>query len=80
MNAAVLKARLLVRMSRKKRFTGRIEPGAHFWTFLEKLGGYRDHRHGEAVAMGMVIAAYLPEELGLMQPQETLRIRCLCRV
>ncbi|MGB4507688.1 MAG: 3-dehydroquinate synthase, partial [Syntrophomonadaceae bacterium] len=32
---------------------------------------------GEAVAMGMIMAAYLAEELGLMKPEETSRIRSL---
>jgi len=48
--------------------------GHTFGHSLEKLGDYREHRHGEAVAMGMVMAAYLAEELGLMQPEETARI------
>ncbi|MGI5886086.1 MAG: 3-dehydroquinate synthase [Syntrophomonadaceae bacterium] len=48
--------------------------GHTFGHSLEKLGGYADYRHGEAVAMGIVAASYLAEELGLIQPQETQRI------
>jgi 3-dehydroquinate synthase len=48
--------------------------GHTFGHSLEKLGGYADYRHGEAVAMGIVAAGYLAEELALIQPQETERI------
>jgi 3-dehydroquinate synthase len=35
---------------------------------LESLGGYQTWRHGEAVAVGMVVAARLAQRLGLVEP------------
>ncbi|HJW35871.1 MAG TPA: 3-dehydroquinate synthase family protein [Actinomycetes bacterium] len=35
---------------------------------LERLGGYRGIRHGEAVALGMVFAARVAEAVGLARP------------
>src|SRR3989449_3028983 len=44
---------------------------------LETLGGYRRYTHGEAVAIGMVVAARLAERLGLADASEGTRIRAL---
>src|SRR5256885_9945219 len=44
---------------------------------LETLGGYRRYRHGEAVAIGMVVAARLAERLGLGDASVGTRIRAL---
>lgn len=44
--------------------------GHTFGHALEALGGYERWLHGEAVAVGMVFAAALAEELGLLGPEE----------
>jgi 3-dehydroquinate synthase len=44
---------------------------------LETLGGYRRYTHGEAVAIGMVVAARLAERLGLADDSVGTRIRAL---
>src|SRR5437870_11730209 len=44
---------------------------------LETLGGYRRYKHGEAVAIGMVVAARLAERLGLADARVGTRIRAL---
>ena len=44
---------------------------------LETLGGYRRYTHGEAVAIGMVVAARLAERLGLVDASVGMRIRAL---
>ena len=44
---------------------------------LETLGGYRRYTHGEAVAIGMVVAARLAERLGLAGASVGMRIRAL---
>src|SRR5207302_4537998 len=44
---------------------------------LETLGGYRRYTHGEAVAIGMVVAARLAERLGLADTSVGMRIRAL---
>lgn len=51
--------------------------GHTFGHALEKLGGYRELRHGEAVAMGAVAAAYLAEDLGYLTGVEVQRIEKL---
>jgi len=44
---------------------------------LEALGGYRRWIHGEAVALGMVIACALAERRGLLSPGDAKRQRSL---
>jgi len=44
---------------------------------LETLSGYRRYKHGEAVAIGMVVAARLAERLGLADASVATRIRAL---
>jgi 3-dehydroquinate synthase len=44
---------------------------------LETLGGYRRYTHGEAVAIGMVVAARLAGRLGLADASVGMRIRAL---
>lgn len=53
--------------------------GHTFGHSLEKLGGYHELRHGEAVAMGTMAAAYLAEELGYLTGAEVQRIQNLYR-
>jgi hypothetical protein len=47
---------------------------------IEKETGYTRYRHGEAVAIGMVGAAYISEEMGLLSPEERARIEDLVRM
>lgn len=49
--------------------------GHTFGHAIEKLGDYRRHRHGEAVAMGMVLAAQFGEHLGFTKPHCAEKIR-----
>src|SRR5437870_5776648 len=44
---------------------------------LETMGSYRRYKHGEAVAIGMVVAARLAERLGLADARVGTRIRAL---
>lgn len=44
---------------------------------VETETGYTRYRHGEAVAVGMVGAAYISEEMGLLAPEERARIEAL---
>lgn len=48
--------------------------GHTFGHSLEKLGKYREYRHGEAVAMGTMAAAYLALDMGLLEQTELRRI------
>ena len=46
---------------------------------IEKETGYVRYRHGEAVAIGMIGAAQISEELGLLRTDECLRIEQMIR-
>lgn len=54
--------------------------GHTFGHALEKIGGYRDYTHGEAVVMGTVVASILSRDLGTLGDEDLLRIIQLCRV
>ncbi len=49
--------------------------GHSFGHAIEKMGGYKEHTHGEAVAMGMVMAAEVGELLGVTRKGTADRIR-----
>ncbi|NZA28320.1 3-dehydroquinate synthase [Luteimonas sp. SJ-92] len=51
--------------------------GHTFAHAIETAQGYGGLNHGEAVAVGMVLAARLSEELGLAPAADTLRLRAL---
>ncbi len=44
---------------------------------VETLGGYRRFRHGEAVAIGMVAACLIGEEIGVTEANVTAEVRAL---
>jgi 3-dehydroquinate synthase len=46
---------------------------------LETLAGYRELVHGEAVAMGMVLAAHISQTLGFCSAEDGARIAALLR-
>jgi 3-dehydroquinate synthase len=46
---------------------------------LETLAGYRELVHGEAVAMGMVLAAHISQTLGFCSEEDGARIAALLR-
>lgn len=46
---------------------------------LETVTGYRRYRHGEAVAIGMVAAALIGEEIGSTPPEVTRRLAAVIR-
>jgi 3-dehydroquinate synthase len=49
--------------------------GHSFGHAIEKLGGYQRHNHGEAVAMGMALAAETGEKMGLTADGSAARIK-----
>ncbi|MGR6836443.1 3-dehydroquinate synthase [Syntrophomonas erecta] len=51
--------------------------GHTFGHSIEKLGQYNTYRHGEAVAMGTMAAAYLALDLGYLKPSELADIAAL---
>src|SRR5882672_478605 len=74
-----IKARVV---SRDERESGRREILNYGHTFahaLESVTKYRRYQHGEAVAWGMIAAAFLGHELGLMRAADVSRIVALIR-
>jgi 3-dehydroquinate synthase len=58
-------------VERDERDTGErmiLNFGHTFGHAAEALGGFAAHNHGEAVAMGMVVAAAVGEDLGITRP------------
>jgi 3-dehydroquinate synthase len=69
-------------VSRDERESGLREILNYGHTFahaLESATKYRRFQHGEAVAWGMIAAAFLGHELGLMRADEVSRIVALIR-
>jgi 3-dehydroquinate synthase len=65
-------------VARDERDTGErmiLNFGHTFGHAIEKLGGYARHNHGEAVAMGMVLAMITGENLGVTVPGRTGALR-----
>ncbi len=54
--------------------------GHSFGHAIERIGNYRTHSHGEAVALGMVIAAKTGEALGLTPKGTAERLRRIAEV
>jgi len=53
--------------------------GHTFGHSLEKIGNYTDFRHGQAVAMGIIPAVYMADDLGLIEENEITSIKMLYR-
>lgn len=53
--------------------------GHTFAHAIENVAGYGDYLHGEAVAIGLVLASRLSVELGKVQPDTTDRVEALLR-
>ncbi len=53
--------------------------GHTFAHAIENVAGYGKYLHGEAVAIGLVMAARLSEELGFIQKDDVTRVRELIR-
>ena len=63
-----IKARFDERDERERGPRAHLNYGHTFAHALEQASGFEGLRHGEAVAVGMMAAAYLAEELGRMGP------------
>lgn len=47
---------------------------------LETAGGYTGYNHGQAVSLGMIVAAELSHKLGLIDAEAVLRVRSLIKL
>jgi 3-dehydroquinate synthase len=72
-----LKARVVELDERESGLRAVLNYGHTMGHALETLAGYRELVHGEAVAMGMVLAAHISKARGLCSDDETARIAAL---
>ncbi|MEZ4484937.1 MAG: 3-dehydroquinate synthase [Syntrophotaleaceae bacterium] len=70
-----IKANVVEIDEKESSFRAILNFGHTFGHAVEALAGYGTYRHGEAVAIGMVVAAELSRRLGLCTPQEVAAIR-----
>jgi 3-dehydroquinate synthase len=76
---AEIKARVVGRDERETGLREILNYGHTFAHALESVTKYRRYQHGEAVAWGMIAAAFLGHELGLTRAQDVSRIVALIR-
>ena len=74
-----IKARIVSRDERESGFREVLNFGHTFAHALESVTKYRRYQHGEAVAWGMMAAAFLGHELGLTPADDVSRIVGLIR-
>lgn len=72
-----IKADIVERDEREDGLRAILNYGHTFGHAIENLAGYGEYRHGEAVAIGMVVAAQISETLGLCILPEVESIRQL---
>lgn len=68
------KADVVRQDEKEKGLRAALNYGHTYGHVVENLTGYRTYLHGEAVAIGMVMANILAQELGLLTPKESDRI------
>lgn len=79
--ACKLKARVVLEDAcEQARFAGRalLNLGHTFGHAIESVSGYGSYLHGEAVAIGLVLAARLSQDLGYVTGAEVGQIKKLC--
>jgi 3-dehydroquinate synthase len=74
-----IKARVVSRDERESGLREILNFGHTFAHALESVTRYRRYQHGEAVAWGMIAAAFLGHELGLTRADDVSRIVALIR-
>ncbi len=74
-----IKARIVAADEREHGQRALLNLGHTFGHAIETAEGYGEWLHGEAVAVGMLLAADLSQRLGWLQPAEVERVRTLLR-
>jgi 3-dehydroquinate synthase len=72
-----LKAWVVNQDEKEKGIRSVLNYGHTFGHVIENLTNYKTYLHGEAVAIGMVMANELSKELGLLSEEEANRIKAL---
>lgn len=74
-----IKARVVEQDERDEGLRAILNFGHTVGHALEAITNYRIYRHGEAIAIGMVSAAMIGEEMGLTDPRDTAAIKAAFR-
>jgi 3-dehydroquinate synthase len=74
-----IKARIVAADEREQGQRALLNLGHTFGHAIETAAGYGEWLHGEAVAVGMLLAADLSQRLGCLQPAEVERVHALLR-
>ncbi len=74
-----IKARIVAADEREHGQRALLNLGHTFGHAIETAAGYGEWLHGEAVAMGMLLAADLSQRLGYIDPADVARVRELLR-
>ena len=72
-----IKADIVAEDEREQGRRALLNLGHTFGHAIEALGGYRKWLHGEAIAIGMQMAAEASEQLGWIDPTDAKRVRSL---
>lgn len=75
--SCAIKAGVVAEDERELGLRAILNLGHTFGHAFEALTNYREYRHGEAVAIGMVLAARVSEGLGMLTMEETARIKAV---
>lgn len=76
-HSCVIKAKVVFEDEKEQGLRAILNFGHTFGHAIETLMGYGEWLHGEAIAAGMVYAAKLSRELGLIQDREVARMMAL---
>lgn len=77
MKSCQIKANVVELDEKEESLRAILNYGHTYGHAVENLAGYGKYRHGEAVAIGMVVAAAMSVELGFSSQDELLEIRSL---
>lgn len=74
-----IKSGIVAQDEKEKGLRAHLNLGHTFGHAIEEATQYKRYSHGEAVAMGMISACYLSEELGYFKPKYTERVQELMK-
>ena len=77
--SCAIKAEVVMKDERESGLRSILNFGHTFGHAVEALTGYKEFRHGEAVSMGMVMAARLSHVLGLASEDAAIRLENLLK-
>jgi len=77
--SCAIKAEIVARDEREKGERALLNFGHSFGHAIEQVTSYSQWLHGEAVAIGMLMAAHLSQSMGALEQQDVARIRALIK-